>query len=231
MNLKHRKRIAKIAAKIFGIQLNILVMAIKSWTKLAWLRTEHIERRTRKLVDVTRSLNGLTERKRSLSAEFKALESDKLPFKNQLVARLTAVRAALESEGEALRRKGLWLYRGPYWATSAVWVYAQESLDEYIASAQTSCGSLNRILSRLESPTFYWDLLLWFLIPGLRSEELLGDLNEEFLLRLSDEGEANAKAWYQHQAVSTLMRYLWKRVERFAAIATLIDFLDRWLRK
>jgi hypothetical protein len=173
----------------------------------------------------------LLERKRSLSAEFKAIESDKTPFKNQLVARLTAVRAALESEGEALRRKGLWLYRGPYWATSAVWAYAQESLDDQIASVQTSRESLNRILSRLESATFYLDLLLWCLISGPHSEELLGDLNEEFLLRLSDEGEVNAKAWYQHQVVSTLMHYLWKRVERIATIATFIDLMERWLKK
>lgn len=231
MNLKRRKKIAKIAAKILSIRLNMSVVAIKSWTKLTWLRTEYIERRTTKLIDATKSLNGLTERMRSLSAEFRALGTDKFPFKNQLIARLTAVRTALESEGVALRRKSFWLYRRPYWATWTVWDYARVSLEEHIVKVQTSCESLNRILARLESATFYWDLLLWFLIPGLRSEELLGDLNEEFLLRLSDEGEANAKAWYQHQAVSTLMHYLWKRVERIATIATLIDLVERWLRK
>jgi hypothetical protein len=116
-------------------------------------------------------------------------------------------------------------------SSAAVFEYAQFSISEHIVNSKKSSASLSRIISRIDAPTFYWDLLLWLLTPGLYCEEMLGDLNEEYLLRASDNGEVSANAWYQHQAMATIMRYCWKRVERFATIATLIDLMERWFKK
>jgi hypothetical protein len=78
---------------------------------------------------------------------------------------------------------------------------------------------------------FYWDLLLWFVLPVAYGEELLGDLNEEYLLRLSSEGEGRARTWYRDQVVRTVTDNLWQKLERIAIVGALIDLLDRWFRR
>jgi hypothetical protein len=90
--------------------------------------------------------------------------------------------------------------------------------------------SFSRIVSRIDSDTFYWDLFLWLVVPG-DSDTLLGDLNEEYRLRHSTEGEARARAWYRNQASTTFWNYLWKTIERLVAIGTLIDLFSPWFRK
>jgi hypothetical protein len=105
-------------------------------------------------------------------------------------------------------------------------LYMLMSVQRRIFRIQSKNEALKGLLSQLESPTYYWDLLLWFVIPGSYSEELMGDLAEEYHLRNATEGEAVAKAWYRGQ----VMDCLWKRIERIVAIATLIDFANRLFR-
>jgi hypothetical protein len=90
--------------------------------------------------------------------------------------------------------------------------------------------ALSRIVDNFESATFYGDLLLWMILPDSFSEEALGDLHEEFEFRALTDKSA-ARAWYRSQVWSTLKSCLWKKVERLAAIGTIIDLIVRALRK
>jgi hypothetical protein len=115
---------------------------------------------------------------------------------------------------------------------AAVLTYGLVSVRDGIFRTQRKREAFSRILSQIEnSPNFYWDLMLWLVIPISYSEELLGDLAEEYQLRNATEGEALARAWYGHQVITTLRGWLWKRIERLAAIGTLIDLIDRWFGK
>jgi hypothetical protein len=90
--------------------------------------------------------------------------------------------------------------------------------------------ALKRILERIDSATFYGDLLLWMALPDSFGEEVLGDLNEEFELRASANRSA-AQAWYRGQVWSTLKSCMWRKVERLAAIVTIVDLIVRSRRK
>jgi hypothetical protein len=226
MNLKRRVSIVGLFLNLIIARMDVLVFGLRLLTKMIDLRTAFIERRTRKVKEIKRSLDSVTQRLRSVTTELETLNGDAEPRKQQL---LTA-RASLLKQGHQLQLAAAKVKIGADWST-AVFGFAETALDQSCLSATMSGDSLCRILSRVESNTFYWDLLLWFLVPGAHSDELLGDLNEEYLLRVSDKGELSAKAWYQHQAVTTIMQYLWKRVERIATVATLIDLIERWLKR
>jgi hypothetical protein len=92
-------------------------------------------------------------------------------------------------------------------------------------------SSFRTLLSRIESDTFYWDLLLWLIVPGVDSDALLGDLTEEYPLQVSTLGDEGARAWYRYQVATTVRDCVWKKLERILAIGTAIDLIDRWFRK
>jgi hypothetical protein len=92
-------------------------------------------------------------------------------------------------------------------------------------------ASLQRIIAGIEGSTFYSDLLLWLVTPSGYDEALVGDLKEEYTLRSLNDGEKSADAWYRLQMTTTLKDLLWTKIQRLAAIGTLIDLLDRWFRK
>jgi len=226
MNLKRREMVARLILKLLVWRANFLGLAAQFVGKLLDCRMAFLDRKTRKLNELGKSADSWRKRWDSIATQFKTLEHEAEPRK-QLVL---AARAALIKEQKQIQIAASRLKIGIYWG-SGILTYTAESLKESYFSTKKSGDSLCTILSRIDSATFYWDLLLWFLVPGVHSEEMLGDLNEEYLLRASDQGEASAKAWYQHQAVTTIMQYLWKRVERIATIATLIDLVERWLKK
>lgn len=68
------------------------------------------------------------------------------------------------------------------------------------------------------------------MIPVAYGEELLGDLSEEYSLRHQTDGEAGARTWYREQVARTLKDCVWKKIERLAAIGTLIDLASRWFK-
>jgi hypothetical protein len=226
MNLKHRKRVASLTVNFLVWRANVLGFAMRFVGKLFDLRTAFLNRRTRKLEELGKFADTWRQRWESIAPQSKTLEDEAAPRK-QLVL---AARAALIKEQKQIQVAASRLKIGLHWG-SGILTYTAESLMGGYFSTKKSGDSLRTILSRIDSATFYWDLLLWFLVPGVHSEEMLGDLNEEYLLRVSDEGLASAKAWYQHQALTTIMQCLWKRAERIATIATLIDLVERWLKK
>ncbi|MDQ1405752.1 MAG: hypothetical protein QOG55_1381 [Acidobacteriaceae bacterium] len=91
--------------------------------------------------------------------------------------------------------------------------------------------SLRRIILGIDSNTFYFELLLWLVTSSGYDEALVGDLKEERVFRSSADGEESADSWYRHQIKATLKDLLWMKIQRLAAIGTLIDLLDRWFRK
>lgn len=108
---------------------------------------------------------------------------------------------------------------------------ALESLSTRMEQHLRKIDSFSKLLDRIETDTFYSELLLWFVVPMSRSEELVGDLHEEYVLRQSTDGPASATAWFKEQVRRTLTVFLWARFQRWTAIANFVDLLDRWFRR
>ena len=143
---------------------------------------------------------------------------------------LLATQAALKVERERLQSTVKEL-RSPQNMLGVAAISAVlTSMQEGIFKRQRKRDALLRIISQVESPTFYWDLLVWLAVPGSYGEELLGDLAEEFQLQRASEGETRAHAWYRDQVFRTVCEHGWKKIERLAAIGTLVDFVIRLLR-
>lgn len=226
MNLKRRHRIAKLAAILIILRANILRVAMQLITSLLDLRTSFLDRKTRKAEKLGQSVANWQARWNSIAENMKTLNGE-TELRKQVVL---SARTALIEEHKQLQVAASRLKIGLHWGVGIL-TYTAESLKESYFSTKKHSEAFCRIISRIDSGTFYWDLLLWVLVPELHSEELLGDLNEEYLLRVSEDGELSAKAWYQHQAVATIMQYFWKRVERVVTVATLIDLIERWLKR
>jgi hypothetical protein len=111
---------------------------------------------------------------------------------------------------------------------TAVLVYMLRRSKIRVERLQRRHASFSRIASSIGSQTFYGDLLLW-LAGG--SEEMLGCLNEEYQLRISSDGEGNARDWYYDQAIASVRVFLWTKIERLAAVGALIDLISRWFKK
>jgi len=155
---------------------------------------------------------------------------DRLPEdrRQQALAGLAATSVLLEERKKEVNNLQTVLSKSvrPLTAAEYACMYAVRKLDNYDRKVQALSG----IISRIECDTFYWDLMVWLVVPGGHSEELLGDLNEEYLLRIESHGEAGARAWYRDQATTTIWDCLWTKIERLAAVGTLIDLLRRWFR-
>ncbi len=100
-----------------------------------------------------------------------------------------------------------------------------------VSRRQQKLLAFKDLVSRIDSDTFYLDLLLWFILPEAFGEAVLGDLNEEYLIRKSMDGPARARSWYRHQVGTTVKDCLWRKIERLAAIGTLVDLLFRSHKK
>jgi len=162
-----------------------------------------------------------TERANSITAELQH------PLTEEHRKQMLVVASALQEECKHLRAiPSTWTLSPGATVVMFVITYAQYIL----GNLQRENQSFSRIIGGIEGDTFYLDLLLWFVLPGGYSEELLGDLNEEYLLLNSTDGAARARAWYRHQVITTIRDCLWKRIERLAAIGTLIDLFGRWFR-
>jgi hypothetical protein len=84
-----------------------------------------------------------------------------------------------------------------------------------------------------DSTTYYCDLLLWFIVPSSHSEDLAGDLMEEYQLRSGTDGEARARSWYHEQVISTIMDHVpfKKIVATIAAIWTFLQWTYRYFTR
>jgi hypothetical protein len=148
---------------------------------------------------------------------------------------LLAIRSALLEESARLKLVASRLasqrsFRVSVVLPSSALTYTLEHTLSRVFRLQRKTESLRTLLARIECDTFYWELALWFLVPGANSEDILGDLIEEYLLRASTQGEPEAKVWYARQIVATAKDYLWEKIERLTALGTLLDLVVRWFR-
>lgn len=226
MNLTLRIRIIQLAVWLlrftsFGWRLTIGALSILM--NLA-IRVGQA-RGHRRVKTLQKAVAVLQEKSNSIVAELQILGSLSDDHRQQVLA----VASALLGENKHLQIAVSEL-RSARLPGSVVLTHALTHMQHMGFNRQRKVLSLKRISSRIDRDTFYLDLLLWLVIPSAYSEELLGDLDEEYLLRTSAEGEAGARAWYLDQVATTVKDLVWKKIERVAAIGTLIDLLGRWFR-
>jgi hypothetical protein len=232
MNLRRRITIIRIAVRFIRIRsqtfqfaARLLVRVADSYLPLArW--TTH-----RRFKALKKAGDRLTLRNNSFRAACQGFSTDASGHREIRRQRLLATQSALVAEGARLQAAVVEIQSPQTLVGAALLIYIAESTKARILKIQRSNEALKRIISQIRtSPNFYWDLLLWFALPGGCVEDQLGDLNEEFVLRNSNDGEVLANAWYRHQVISSIRDRLWNKIERLVTIGTLIDFASRWFR-
>lgn len=229
-NMRRRVKIARVVIAVYGIRtgywaLMIDVIRMPAAAVIAMAKLTRLANR-RRFKKLERAAEQYQERARVISSELGAFNRSTELRKQQLLAE----RAALIKEGERLQSSvsNFHSYGVPGSASVLVlFAYAKTSANKKKLKAE----ALKRIIERIDNDNFYWDLVIWFVVPSGYGEALLGDLNEEFVLRQSTEGEANARAWYRNQVVATVKEIIWKKIERLAAIGGLIDLVARWFKQ
>jgi hypothetical protein len=204
-------------------------------TMLAWHKKKTHRRFEARLEALRRGCDDWTSRVQSFCEECKVNADNVLPEARR--QSLLAAHAALQVEhqrfqAEIAEMRAPGQSRGATVTILMLTSVLLTGVQDKNLRRQRKIAAFQRILAQIKtSPTFYQDLLLWFVLPGGCIDEQIGDLNEEYLLQLSTEGEAAAKAWYREQVITSLKDCLWKRIERLAAVGTLIDLLDRCFRR
>jgi hypothetical protein len=224
MKLTLRTAITKICFVMFLVRARILLFNAKILQQLSNL-SEWIgqARANRKFEPYRKAADNFKKRSAALLSELQNIDGLAENRKQQVLAR----RSALLEEGKSLKTTIEKLAPVPYPGATAI-IYVATRTKNKGERLQRRFNSLLRIISRVSNDNFYWDLLIW-LVGG--SEEMLGDLNEEYLLRISSSGEPAARAWYCEQAVSSARDYFWSKIERLAAIGALMDLVSRWFKK
>jgi hypothetical protein len=234
MNVGRRIRISWLAIYFIRARFRVLYVASHALVIPAWLvqlQAALTKRKNHRRIAVLKNASdSLTVRFNSFQAEwqvFSQATSGNLEIRRQ---HLLATQSALLAENGRLQAAVAELRSAP--AIGAPLAYTLASAKARLLRIQQKRDALAGIMSQIKtSPNFYWDLVLWFVLPGAHVEDQIGDLNEEFLLRNATEGEVQANAWYRRQVTASIMPRLWAKIERLAAIGTLIDFVWRWFRK
>lgn len=224
MNLRLRVAIAWICVSAMFIRTHISALMTYALHKLVNLTVSVGQaREKRRFKPYKEATDNLRERMNSLMLEFRSID----PLTDERKRQLLAAKSSLLKESDSLLSicKN-WTSVPPPGATVLMYVLEHERTKH--VRRHRSAQSFSIIVSRISSETFYWDLLLW--VAGCR-EEMLGDLNERYLLRISTHGKAGALAWYCDQAIRTIRDYVWTKIERLAAIGALIDLISRWFKK
>ena len=220
-NRTHRDRITSLVLTVYGTGGNYYWRLIVSLLALPANAMNALSKR--RIETFTHAAGKYSQRTKSLLSELKTFDQLEEPRKKELLAARAALLVELSEFASKVRS-----YRSP---GAALLMPTFMYVLTHLTRRERKVKSLKMIIERIDSATFYCDLLLWAVTPSSYSEELLGDLNEEYLLRRSTDGERVAKTWYRDQVTRTLKDCLWKRIERMAAVGTLIDLLDRWFRK
>lgn len=220
----------------FWLWIILAPLSVVSRCMIAWLRSTWVIAWRRKNFNyrfeaLKKAGADWTSRSESFQAECKEYQEGK-PLTEFRRQSLLAIQAALRAEADEFQAVIAEL-RTPRVSGSAIALIAVcTGVRSKFFAMQRKNEAFRRIFSQIRtSPTFYEDLILWFVLPGAYIDDQLGDLNEEYMLRLSTEGEAKARAWYQNQVITSVKDCMWKRIERLAAIGTLVDLIDRWFRR
>ena len=230
MNLKWRIRFTRLAIGVMRVRASCRWLLVHLVLLVGNLVVASIKRKNHHRVEaLKKAVETLTAKTNSFCAECRAAGERPTEMLRQY---LLATQSGLNAEIERLRTATLEL-KSPHPAVAAaVLTDVLTAMQCGLFRSQRKHEALSRLISQIDnSATFHWDLLLWFVIPHSYSEVLVGDLAEEFKLRSEADGEGFARAWYRDQVRRTVVEHLWKKVERLAAIGTLIDFISRFFGK
>jgi hypothetical protein len=232
MNLRRRITITQIPLWYIRVRAVAFLLATRLLIIFGKLHVALVSKFARwrihlKVEALKKTANSLSVRNTLFTAECQAFL--KAPTGEIRRQQLLATYSVLHAENARIQAAVVELQSPqPIGGGVTMWIFILEPIKDRLLRNQRSSAALKRIVSQIQtSPNFYWDLLLWFVVPGGFVDDQLGDLNEEFLLRLSSDGEAPANAWYRHQVVSSIVDHLWAKIERLIAIGTLIDWLFR----
>ncbi len=180
-------------ALIFGARLLKLPVATTVWFVT---RANY-----RKLEQLKGALSDLSRRANSFEQECQMFLNAKTRFDvqrrhlSEVSAELTREKTCLVAAAQALLM--------PHPAI-APWNYLLASISERCFGFRRKLEGFSRILAQVEtSPNFYWELLLWFILPAASAGEQMGDLSEEHRLRSAADGEVCANTWYRRQVISS----------------------------
>ena len=147
------------------------------------------------------------------------------------IHRLEVIKSELLSESHGLRARMCELQSPKPSGGNAIAVYMLSGVQLRMIRLHRKTDALTNVLTGIRnSATYYWDLLLCFILPSSYVEDALGDLVEEYDLRRAADGELAARAWYREQVTGTITDRIWIKIERLAAIVTLVDFWRRLFR-
>ena len=197
MNLQRRVNITALVVRIYKIQsrcfllmIDVIRLPVTVVVAIAGVSKWATRRRVSQL---TRVANEHSNRTSVVLFELNAADPPTADRK----AHLVAMCAVLAEEGKRLQTScsNFKAYGVPGAAVALpVIVYAKGVVHRHALKTE----SLKKIVHGINSDTYYWDLLLWIVAPGTHGEDILGDLNEEYLLRQSKEGDVVARAWYRN---------------------------------
>jgi len=212
----HRIAAAKTAIWLLRIRFRTFEWLIANPAIAALNLTNHgiSKRRTQKIELLKEQVARHTTRTNSFCIACKTgLPPDKF----------TAEKSYLLSESNRLRTDALALtIPNPGVVCVAEWL--QRRVNRFLRKDQV----LGRLLKNIEtSPTFFADLLIWAVVPSPYSEELTGDLEEEYCLRVLTDGELEARAWHREQVVSTVAAYMADKAKRLLSIVRLLRHFRR----
>jgi hypothetical protein len=225
-----RLMVSWLAVGAIGVRLSALKIALKAIVAPVKLAFDFVQRRrVQRLEGLKGVIGSFKMRGESFIAECRSLPETN-PFANELRRRqLETTRSALLAEATRINSVAQDL-NSPN-PIRAVLAQMLESMRRRSSNIKRKQEALVTIISQVETaPNYCWSLLLWFFLPGGSIEEQMGDLSEELDLRTAFDGEALANAWYRREVFRSVRDRLWAKIERLAAIGTLIDFLIRWLK-
>ncbi|MCU1343357.1 MAG: hypothetical protein JWN92_2780 [Candidatus Acidoferrum typicum] len=221
--MKLRLKILKIAISVIRLRrlrLMVILRALDPVVNLVcWVSKIRTHRKFEILIS---DFDNCLERSTSIQNQLRTIGSLNQEQKQNLLA----AAAAMLKESEYLQGRCS-TFAGPRPLGANTLTYVLGHLKYSSTNLGRKNESLERIILNAESDTFFRDVLLWLIVPSAQSEELIGDLTEEYHLRISTEGEADARAWHREQVIKSVGDYLWKHLEHLAALKFLIDCI-RW---
>jgi hypothetical protein len=221
--MKLRIKMLRIAVSVIRFRFSCLMVKARAMEPTVNLVCWVSKIRTHRKVEILiADCDNCVERSTSIQNQLRTIGSLNQEQRQNLLAAASAMR----KESEYLQgRCSTFASPRPLGANTLTYVLGH--LKYSLINLGRKNESLKGITLNIESDTFFCDVLLWLIVPSAHSEELIGDLNEEYRLRISTEGEADAKAWRRDQVIKSVRDYLWKRLERLAALKFLIDCI-RW---
>jgi hypothetical protein len=188
--MKLRIKILRFAVSVIRFRFSCLMVKARAMEPTVNLVCWVSKIRTHRKVEILiADCDNCVERSTSIQNQLRTIGSLNQEQKQNLLAAASAMRKEFEYLQDRCST-----FAGPRPLGANTLTYALEYLKYSTTNLGRKNESLKRITLNAESDTFYCDILLWLIVPSAHSEELIGDLTEEYRLRISTEGKADARA-------------------------------------